>query len=152
MAKVASKTVGDNLVRFQFANGKTIVCHVGDLGTDIIDRLALHGIAQKVGDAYASATSVDEAYANAMEVWKNLQNGLWATRATGGKIIEAMSRATGKTMDECLEAYNRLDDEGKKNLKKHPAIKKAMAEIDAERAAAQAAVTDSGPDLSSLFN
>lgn len=153
MAKIAKKVVGDTYVRFEFANGEFTQCDVSKLSSDIIHRLALHGLSQKVGDSYASAESVTDAQRNAEEVWRNLSNGIWATKATrGGKIVEALSRATGKPIDECLEAYAAMDDDARKALRVHPSIKAALASIEAERAAALAkAVPDDATDLNALF-
>ena len=152
MAKIAKKVVGENDVVFSFSNGNKLICDISDLTTDMVNRLALHGIAQKVGDSYASAESVSIAIASAQEVWNNLINNVWATRAIGGKLAEALSRATGKPLDECVGKLGKMSDDEKKALRKHPLIKLAIAKIDKENAEKAAQVeTEGGEDLSALF-
>lgn len=152
MAKVATKKVNEFGVRFQFADGRILDCDLRDLTEDMIFQLAKHGAAQKIGDSYAGAESIEQAYCNANEVYGNLMNGLWTTRATGGKLVEALARATGKSIDECFTKLNDMSDEEIKELKKHPAIKKALADMEVERLAKITANgADDGTDLSVLF-
>lgn len=153
MAKIASKVVGDGFVRFEFADGEFLQCTLDKIASaDVMARLALHGISQKVGDAYAGAESIKEARMLAEGVWRNLVSGLWAVKATrGGKIVEALHRITGKPIEICLEKFSGMGEDAKKSLRKHPDIKKALAEIEAERAAAIAeAAANSGEEVTDL--
>ena len=153
MAKVASKIVGDGFVRFEFADGEFLQCTLDKIASaDVMARLALHGISQKVGDAYAGAESITEARALATSVWNNLVSGLWAVKATrGGKIVEALHRITKQPLDLCLEKFAGMSEDKKKALRKHPDIKRALAEIEAERAAALAeAASNSDEDVQDL--
>jgi len=140
MAKVASKVKGDGFVRFEFADGEYLQCDIEDLASaDIIGELALHGISQKVGDSYAGAASVQEARAAAVAVWGNLKAGLFNVKVQrGGKIVEALHRITGKGFDECLAKWNGMGDDAQKALRKHPDVKRVIAEMDVERLEAQA--------------
>ena len=139
MAKIATKyvDVATGTVTFQFMDGTSFVYNLNDLSGEMVHRAALHGLSQKGGDSYASADSIEEAKANVREVWANLLNGNWTVRSTG-KLAEALHRATGLPMDEVLEKLAGKTDAEKKDLRKHPAVKKALAEIDMERAAAAA--------------
>jgi len=151
MAKIANKVVNGNGIQFIFIDGgEELECSIEMLSTDIIHQLALHGLSQKVGDSYSGAESVVEARALAQGVWDNLKAGNWAVRSgRGGKVVEAMVRATGKDYGECLTVWNAMDKKEQAALKAHPQMKLATAEIDLERAtAAQAsAPTDQGSDL-----
>lgn len=152
MSKIAKKVIGDTFVRFEFADGEYIQCDVRDLPNDIKDQLVLHGLSQKGGDSYAGAESVKEARVSCQTVVDNLKAGIWATKASkGGKIVEALSRATQRPFDECLEKWHGMDEAAQKELRKHPAIKKALAEIEAERAASLAAAAADAPALDGLF-
>lgn len=154
MARIANKRPSADGVQFVFVDGTKLDCNVGDLPRDIVERLAVHGLAQKVGDSYASAESVEEAIGNAKSVWENLKAGQWATKAArGGKFVEALHRVTGKPYDECLTAWQGMDDKQKADLRKHAAIKKAIADIEAENAARLAEQTkgEDAVDLSTLF-
>lgn len=154
MARIAKKLVATDGVRFDFANGTDLECRLESLNDDTIRKLALHGLSQKVGDSYAGAESVGEGVGMAGAVWKNLQAGLWGAKVQrGGKIVEAFSRATGQSIEACAERYAAMDEKQVKTLRKHPDIKRALAEMEAERATALAKVAgDSGEDLGALFD
>lgn len=154
MAKIATKVMGEGFVRFEFADGQFLQCDADAVRGDIVTRLMLHGISQKVGDSYAGAESVTEARMMAEAVWRNLTSGLWAVKATrGGKIVEALHRVTGKAIEVCLEKWAGMDEAAQKALRKHPDIKRALADMEAERAAALAeAAGDDGDDLTALFD
>jgi len=155
MAKIASKVMGDGFVRFEFADGEVLQCDADKIRGDIVTRLMLHGISQKVGDAYAGAESITEARVMAQAVWNNLAAGIWAVKATrGGKIVEALHRATGQPMEVCLEKFAAMGEDAKKGLRKHPDIKAALATIEAEKAAAlaEAAAGTDVTDLGGLFD
>jgi len=80
--------------------------------------------------------------------------GEWAAKVSrGGKIVEAMVRALGFAYEDCLAKYNEMDEAMKKELRKHPQIKLAMAEIEMERQQKIAAGSgEGGTDLGSLFS
>lgn len=148
MASICKKVVNGDVVNFDFVDGETIACELHALPDDIITRLALHGLSQKVGDSYAGAESVGEARAMAQGVYDNLVAGTWAVRASrGGKIIEAITRALGLSFDDALTKWNEKSDDEKKAIKNHPSIKVALAEIESERAAKLAEAASDAPEL-----
>lgn len=152
MAKIATKTISNGTLTITFTNGTVLTISRDDLSEKIIFDLCMHGLSQKVGDSYASATSLDEAIAAASVVIDNLKAGRWATKTAGGRIVEALSRATSQPQSECLIAWQKMGDKEKAALRKHPGIKKALANIAAEVAAAAAQDTGvTAPDLSELF-
>lgn len=154
MARIANKTVNDNGVEFAFVNGETISATVDMLPDEIVKRLAVHGLSQKVGDSYASAETIEEAISSANAVINNLTNNVWATKSIrGGKIVEALVAFSKKPYDECLSVYTKMDDKAKKALRSHPSIKVELAKIEAKRAEAAAAAVEGqeGSDLSGLF-
>lgn len=164
-------------VEITFADGTAQSLSLNDLNDEIITRLALHGLSQKLGDSYAGAGTEDDPVAVATAavggVIENLMEGNWTQRATGTSgprvtmLAEALSRATGKPVEECAELVNELkdaadtedaSDEDKARfdaVKNHPAVKAEMSKIRAERAAAKAekdaAKGADAPDLGSLL-
>lgn len=155
MAKVANKVVDveNMVVQFSFTDGRVLELPLGNLSTEMIDRLALHGIAQKIGDSYAGAETLDEAFAAASTVVANLEAGIWATKSSRGGIwVEAIQRAAGCEFEEAFEKWSKADDATKKELRNHPQVKLAKAEIEQERAAKMAdSLKDAEPlDLSTL--
>ena len=152
MAKICTKVVDveNRTVTFDFANGTRRVIEADRLTQDLQTKAMMHGLSQKGGDSYASAMDVEEAIGLLDEVIGNLYDGAWAVRTgTGGVLAEALSRATGKALADCQTAVKGMDDTAKKALRAHGAIKKALAEIAAEKAARMQG-GDAG-DLEALF-
>jgi len=107
---------------------------------DVWDQLALHGLKQKVGDAAAkeAGASAQEKLASMMAVVEQLKRGEWNARGTGGLIVEAIARVKGLSLEEAMERWQGLTEEEKAAVRKHPLVKKAEADIRAERLAAAA--------------
>lgn len=156
--KVTDEDAGQ--VSFNFSNGRKLVVDVNRMPRHIVNRLALHGISQKVGDSYAGANlkgwDIDDCYDEAVRVADNLYNGIYnAKGGTGTTILaEALSRVTGETVEESAAVIDQMNDDDRKALEKHADIKAAVAAIKAERAAKRAAEQAGGSvaDLTGLFN
>jgi len=154
MARIAKKVPTDSGIRFEFIDDTVIEADMDTLPEATIRDLARHGLSQKMGDSYAGAESVTEAYTMAAGVYKNLQAGLWSVKVSkGGKIVTALAMVTGKSPEECLEVWNGMSKDAQKALRGNAQIKVALAEIDAERAKAlaDAAEGSDGDDLQGLF-
>lgn len=155
--KVCKKVVDveNGAVSFTFADGDTTVIRVDDYEADMQRRFMLHGISQKHGDAFANSVSVDEAKEKFHTMLEQTLGGAWSTGKvnTTAILVEALIRVTGKTLEACRDVYAGLDDKAKRDMMKHPAIIKAVAEINLERAqkAAEAVKDVEGDDLSTLF-
>jgi hypothetical protein len=134
MAKVATKKFAGDVLVVSFSDGAVLECDSAKLSESIRHRLMLHGLSQKVGDSYASADSIAEARANAETIWTGLERAEWGTRIAGGSLAEALARATGKPVLDCIRVLGGMDDKQKRDLRKHPGVLKALAEIEAERA------------------
>lgn len=141
------------IVSFTFTNGRVLSIIPGDLPVDMFTRLALHGVAQKVGDSYAGATTPDEAYANAEAVIEALYAGQWnaGRESTGGILVEAIARLTGKPIAECKAAFDALPEASQKAIAADVKVAAMVATIRLERAKAKAEKTDTGIDLGGLF-
>lgn len=148
-------TINDNAeatgVRFTFGNGNTFEAMIADLPEVMIQRLAVHGLSQKLGDSYAGATSKgmsdDDIEQGVVDLFNAIRSGSFGTgrTATGGKLLVAFTRwamDNGKSVAEACEAFKALSDEDKKDLRKAAPIKAKLAEIEAERAEALAAAAD----------
>ena len=112
------------------------------------DQLALHGLKQKIGDAAAkeAGASTAEKLAAMQQVLDSLKRGEWNARGAGagGLVVEAIARVKGLSVEEALERWRELGEDDREAVRKHPAIKAAMAEIRAERLASAA---DAGGEL-----
>lgn len=136
-------------VSFVFApdtdKARNITATLASIPTNIITRLALHGLSQKCGDSYAGAANDGEAEEAVKAVLEDLVAGNWSASRVGvggvkvAVFVEALARASGQNIEEAGELVSAMSDEEKATAKKHPAIKAAMAAINAERAAARAA-------------
>jgi hypothetical protein len=155
----------EGTIQFDFANGETRVIKPADLSQDIQNQALFHGVSQKLGDSYASAEDVEEAVAAFDTVYKGLTEGKWTTRVAGEggggvtMLVEALydvTKAEGRTLEQCQDLINNMDDAQVEGLKKLPPIVASLAKIRAERAAVAAAkaakaAESAGPlDLSSL--
>lgn len=142
MAKIAQKAVSfeNGTVTFRFANGTERIIDTAALSDDIKTHLMLHGLSQKAGDSYSGAETVTEALEKFNSTVDSLLAGDWnvGRAATGGIWVDAIARAANVTREEALAKWNESDDDTRKALRKHTAIKAAKAAIDLERAEALA--------------
>ena len=154
-----SKTVTETGVDFEFFDGSALSAQLAELTPEMQTKLALHGLSQKIGDSYSGEEAVN-CQTIAEATFKSLVEGNWSSRSGGAgprisQLAEALARATGEELQDCVAKIAEMDDEKKKDLKAHPAIKAIIAEIKLEKATADAAKTaaeaDSGDDLSSLL-
>ena len=139
-------------VTFDFGDGaEPIVVRLSEMPAEIVTRLALHGISQKVGDSYASAAkAVDEGEADSPEAYARqrvtdvtglLKSGDWAAAREGAGVtrvnllVEAYARVKDCDIEQALRVIDSLDEDQTKAARKHPAIAAAMKVIKAERAA-----------------
>lgn len=147
--KIASKAKVGSAVEFTFSdkNGTKLVCNTAELSKEMLLELALHGIAQKVGDSYASAESVQDALDNAKRVWDNLKAGNFNSRSSGvGSIlVEAIARIKKIAADEAQKLLEAMDEEKLEVLRKKEAVKAMVTIIRGERAAAK--LSGSSDDL-----
>lgn len=125
-------------------NGTVLPCDVRqvfpdfDKMNDVQKHAVIHAVNAKVGD---SAASKDVDALEAMtKTWEQLVAGEWNARGEGGgggskttMLAEALARVSGKEMEAVNEKLGGMSDEEKADLRAHPAVKAAMAEIKLER-------------------
>ena len=143
--KKVSKNIREDLsgVDFEFADGSELAVDVKDLPEDIQKHLLLHGVSQKIGDSY-SGENAENCFTIAESVLKSLKDGNWSTRSGGAggprisQLAEALSRATGEEVSDCVAKIAEMSDEEKAGLRAHSTIKAKIAEIKLEKARADA--------------
>jgi hypothetical protein len=154
-------------IRFDFADGNgSITVNVDKFNDEVKRKAMFHGVAQKVQDSYASTETADEAYSAATATVKALDGGSWTVRTAGEgggqlpMLVEALFRvigqAEGKTIGECAELIESMDDGQRKGCRELPPIVAALDEIRAERALekaekSRAAAAGKALDLSSIM-
>ncbi|MGL6266886.1 MAG: hypothetical protein ACRC2O_03130 [Chitinophagaceae bacterium] len=153
--KVCKKAIlpEQSAVSFTFTNDKVLIVEWNKIPANNQALLGLFGINHKIGDSYANAANVDEAYDTAVALTEALYNGDWsiAKESTGGITIEALSRLLGKTIEECKAAWEAQPEDVQKVMAKDPKLVSMVAEIRLERAKAKLATATDGIDLAGLF-
>jgi hypothetical protein len=146
--RVAKRVVDETneTVTFEFSNGKTIVAKLAEVAAMSV-RLALHGLSQKIGDAFAdSKGDADVAYGWATDVYGSLKNAVWSERGVGGGeeeaptlVCMAIAEVHKRDVAKVNAAWPNLDKAVQKSFRENPQVKAVIARIRAEREAAKAA-------------
>lgn len=126
-------------VVFTLGNGQSLTGCLDGLSAEIVERLAVHGLSQKVGDSasgYAKDRDFLGAFGAMSAVLDNLKAGLWASRSGGGTsdLVAAIAKIKGVSLEEAQAAIDKANEEQVATLKKHPAIKAEIAKIQEKRA------------------
>lgn len=137
------KNVETGVVTFtNIADGQTVECDVKQIFpqyaelSDVQRQAVMHAINAKVGDSAADPNA--DAVEAMKSTWANLVNGEWNTRSAGEggtritQLAKALQRVTGKDMDAVVARLSEMDDEQKKDLRKHPQVAAAIDEIKLE--------------------
>lgn len=154
-------------VVFTFADDTKMSIAIDSLPESIGVAAMAHGIAQKVGDAYASAKKADDPLAWAKEqaetVIDNLKQGVWITVREGAGAprvsmlllaMEARADELGKAFDATAQQAKLVHKETgadyRKRVMANAGVKahyeRLRAEAQAARAAAAAAAVDGADD------
>ena len=145
LTKILPEDVGGEkgTVFFILGNGMKASLSLKDLSPEMVERLAIHGLSQKGGDA-ASGMSKARDFAGALSAISttldNLRNGLWSSRTGGGTsdLVLALAKLKGVSEEDAAAAVFKATEEQLKELRKHPAVKEAIAKLQAARANEQA--------------
>lgn len=153
----------EGILAVTFVNGKIYELNVSSLSDAIkVDGL-WHGLEQKLRDSAAGVKgNADEALELVSAVGNRLVAGEWAKVREGGGgttsafWIEAVMRLKGWTdKADSVQRLAGLPDERREALKKHPQVAAMVAQIKAERAAAELekarANADEGGSMDDLF-
>ncbi len=138
--KIATKTLTDNGIRFQFVDGKTVDVDMSQFDSGIIQRATIHGLSQKLGDSYAAAQNTAEAHEKFDATLKGLLSGQWTTARTSGSsiLISAVAEATGESAEEAARVVAGMDKDEVAKVKKNARVAAILARYDAERKAKKA--------------
>lgn len=131
-------------VRFEFANGNSLAININDVPEAVKNHALAHGLLQKIGDSYAGADTVEDAYEAANDTLTTIKSGDWkAARAGvgagGGDLIKALAAVTGRTEEECKTVVAAADADLRKALRKQPQIAAELAKMQAAKLLAKAA-------------
>ena len=87
--RIATKAInepGDTLT-FSWGDGKSTVVKISDVPKEMYGRLAMHGLSQKLGDAYSGAETADEARESMAVTLATLKSGQWRVESESGPRI-----------------------------------------------------------------
>ena len=132
-------------VFFNFGNGTALSLTLDQLNDELKQRVALHGINQKVRDSFAGVKGdFDKGVENAKAIIEQLISGQW--RAARGEceakprvteLAAAISRLKSIALEVATKAVTEASDDKRKEWRAHPRIKAAIAAIRAEKAQAE---------------
>jgi hypothetical protein len=138
-------------VTWYWADGLANTISLVQFDANLQRQFALHGISQKLGDCYASATSVREARESFDALVDQLNGGDWEKKREGGgnesgsMLVRAAAEAFGVTVAEAALVVKELTAKEKATLELDPAVAKVMMRLRQERAGT------SGDDITAKF-
>ena len=140
-------------VKCVLGNGVCVELGLDELKPEIVTRLALHGLAQKLGDSTANFSKEENfhgAFGAMQGTADNLLAGVWAAKGGSGTsdLAQAIAELQGVEIEEAEAAIAKMDEDTLKVFKSHPEIKLKIAEIQKARLAAQ---VDKAPSLADMF-
>lgn len=160
MAKVASKVLDfeSKGVEFEFTGKEPRLVKLEDFSPEIQLHFALHGMSQKLGDAYSSSKGdVDAAEKMFNDTLAQLVAGDWrAARGEGEskprttELADAIARIKGVDVAVVQEGLKTATEEQLKTMRSNERVKATIAIIRAEKAQARLAKLDAeggGDDL-----
>lgn len=137
---VKTSTVSDDgsvSVRLDFVNGETRNFIPRD---DMIARFAAHGIEQKLGDAIAGETDINDAVLSVDDLINRLNEGEWnITRAAGSFagtsiLIQALVEASGKSVEDIKAFLANKSQAEKLALRRSEKLKPIIERLEAAKA------------------
>jgi hypothetical protein len=152
MTKAITTTtnIDTQAVEFTFSNGKILVGSLIGLNKDILLRLAIHGLKQKIADAAAipcdtvtgKSASIDDKFSAMQRVRDNLVEGGWGiirdggnSEPKGGYLFNALCELyAGKKTPEEIKTFlagkdKKAQAQLRENAKVKPIIDRMKAEI-----------------------
>ena len=140
-------------VKCVLGNGVCVELGLDELKPEIVERLALHGLSQKLGDSAANFSKEENfhgAFGAMQGTADNLLQGIWAAKGGTGTsdLAQAIAELQDVEIEEAEAAIARMDEDTLKIFKTHPEIKLKIAEIQKARLAAQ---VDKAPSLADMF-
>ncbi len=129
---------GDTVVtRLDFVNGET---RSFTIPASLLHRFAAHGAEQKLGDAIAGESDINDAVISVDDLIARLNQGEWnVTRSAGGFsgtsiLAQAIMEASGKSRDEVMAVLSTKTQAEKLALRRSVKLKPIIDRLEAEKA------------------
>lgn len=145
MLKSSIKTTDGKLqVRIDFENGET---RLHTLRLDMLERYALHGAEQKLGDETSGIEKLEDAIEAVDQLMGRLDAGEWTLGREGGGsgmagasvLARALVKVSGNEIGVVRQYLATIDARTKMALRVEPTVAAAIAAVEAEMAAKRAA-------------
>lgn len=138
--KSKKEVISDNEVRFDYANGSSVIFDLRKVSPEVARLLAIHGAKQKIGDEGSDADTADEYEAVGRAMIDRLYAGTGFDRQGGGGfqdtvLIEALVEVSGQSRDEVVATLKGMSADEKLALRQIAEVADAIARIEAKRAA-----------------
>lgn len=153
---VKTSTIADDgsvSVRLDFSNGETRNFAIPQ---NMMSRFAAHGAEQKLGDAIAGETDINDAVLSVDDLLTRLNNGEWTiTRASGqfagtSILIQALVEASGKTVEDIKGFLSNKTQAEKLALRRSEKLKPIIERLEADKASKSKNAVDTDSLLGEL--
>lgn len=141
LSKLTPDDVGGEkrCVLFVLGNGVKVRACLDDYNAETVEKLALHGLSQKIGDSAANCAKERDfhaAFGKMQSVEDNLRQGVWSDRSGGGTadLVQALAKLQGLTLEEVQTAVDAMDEDQLKTVRGNLTVKAEIAKIVAKRA------------------
>ena len=141
LAKLTPEDVGGEkgCMIFVLGNGVKVRASLAEYSEEIRDRLALHGLSQKIGDSTSNLSKDRDfhgAFSKMQSVEDNLRAGVWSDRSGTGTadLVTVLAKMQGATLEDTQAAVDKMDEEQLKLVKGNASVKAALADLVAKRA------------------
>lgn len=131
-------------VRWYFADGASATVRLDSFGEEMQLAFALHGISQKFGDSYASATTVQEAREVFDGLYGQVMNGDWEKKREGGGkgkeeplLVEALARIYQSTVEAVRPLVEAMKPAERRAMEADGEVARMILAIRAERTGAE---------------
>jgi hypothetical protein len=128
---------GKLTVRLDFRNGET---RTFTLPKELVERFALHGAEQKLGDEAAGLTDVGDAVIAIDQLIERLNKGEWAIKREPGQsvagtsvLVRALMEHTGKTQEDVKKFLENKSHAEKMALRNNPKVKVIIDRLEADK-------------------
>lgn len=132
-----------SVLYLNFANGDKLEFDLEKVNGQTQRRLAIHGASQKIGDSFAGVKGdFGQGIGNAQKVIDQLYAGDWEGEREGGgprlaELSAAIARIKNVPLEKAAAAVEKATKEQRDNWRSNPQVKAMVAQIRAEKAAAQ---------------
>ena len=157
LVKLSPEDVGgkpDYMV-FVLGNGVRVEFDLARCTPEMVQKLALHGASQKIGDStsgFSKERDFHSAFGKMQGIADNLYEGVWSDRSGGGTadLVKALAELQGASLEEVQVVVDKMTEEQLAEVKGNKQVKAKIAEYVAARAK-ESAKTSQAEDLSALW-